>query len=667
MERHLHVEEWVAVDDVAVRGRAFDGGSLLTGEALAARFHAALSHSPRAEMSPIETRQPPQIKACRSNPSEILDAVCDVAATLEGFFAVVIDATAHDRIERTYLVADGARSIPLYYDDNGSIVSDRGRAVKRAVDGDRDPIAESELLLTRYVTGPETIWSRIYSTQPGEVVAIGNEEIVRRTYREHWPTAERAQERSTAEAKTLLREGLETALDRAECVAGDRPVVVPLSGGYDSRLLAASLVERGREVIGFTFGRIGHPDVEMSRGIAAALGIEWHHVSYSESEWRRWYHGDDCRAYRNNAFGGDSLPFLAEWPALRTLVDEHRIPKDALFCPGHSVTTPSERLPAFTGDSTNNRTGDSATNLTDDLANNTACDPAINTACATNLTGDSANDRTGDSTGTPTIEPSVEGLIEHVLDTHYTLWDWDDLPFRNAASERIRRGLLGGRSQSEITDPESAAAAYERWEWRGRMATFTNGDLRAYENHGLDWWLPLWDPAYVRAWERLSSNYRRNRRLHKTLAVERYRAATDKQHRTATDEQHWTATNEQHRTATAHPISRSAAARTDRTLSAFDRSLSLLRHTPVRQFTHHDGEWLPPFLVSPSRFGDPGTHPLAWYGAVDSNLLERFCEPPDFYALRVLAETGRLDFADPSSPIPDGTTITLPMAERTGE
>jgi asparagine synthase (glutamine-hydrolysing) len=185
MKRHLHSEEWVTVEGVTVRGRAFCGASLLAGEALAARVHAAV---------------------CRSSPTETLDRVCEVGATLEGFFAVFIDATACEHTERSYLIADGARSIPLYYDLDGSIVSDRGCTVQRAISrnrnlttendpiADRDPITESELLLTRYVTGPETIWSRIYTTQPGEVVAIAEStrkrtpnDLTRRTYREYWP------------------------------------------------------------------------------------------------------------------------------------------------------------------------------------------------------------------------------------------------------------------------------------------------------------------------------------------------------------------------------------------------------------------------------------------------------------------------------------------------
>ncbi|ELY56865.1 asparagine synthase [Natronococcus amylolyticus DSM 10524] len=582
MQTVLSHDGWTRTDGVAVRGRAFEDGQLLEGASLAARFADAR----RADAG--------------------LEGVADLAATFEGFFAAVIDTD-----DATYLVADGARSIPLYYGAEGPI-SDRGRVVREALEAPTDPVLESEFLLTRYVTGPETIWSGVYATQPGEVVRIRGGEIERRTYREYWP-ADPEDERTNdpATARASLESALETALDRLERVAGDRPVVVPLSGGYDSRLLASALVERDREVIGFTFGRSGHPDVELSREIAGRLGIPWEFCDYDESTWREWYRGPAGRQYEREAFGGDVLPFLAEWPAVRELVAEGRLPTDALYCPGHTVATPSERLPRFVGERRRSE------------HSSVGCGPAVDA-------DDDALDR-------ELITPSLEDLVDYVLERHYVLWEWDDERFEDAARERIRRGLCGRRDPSTVMDPASAAAAYERWEWRGRMATFTNGDLRVYEDADLDWWLPLWDPAYVRAWERVPLEARRGKGLHADLARERYRRAVD-----VPDER---------------------AGLTDRTLSAADRHLALVRHSPVRQFTERGGDWEPPFLAPRSAWSEPGSHPLAWYGIVDDDVLESLPAFRNLYALRTLAATGRLDLGDATGSFPDGPTLRLPTAD----
>ncbi|MDG5759020.1 asparagine synthase-related protein [Natronococcus sp. A-GB1] len=579
MQTVLRHDGWTRTDGVAVRGRAFEGGQLLEGPSLAARFADA-------EGTDAE-----------------LEGVADLAADLEGFFAAVLeDGNA------TYLVADGARSIPLYYGAEGSI-SDRGRVVREALEAPTDPVLESEFLLTRYVTGPETIWSGVYATQPGEVVRLDDSEITRRTYREYWPAGSE-DERTNANTRASLESALETALDRLERVAGDRPVVVPLSGGYDSRLLASALVERDREVIGFTFGRSGHPDVELSREIAARLGIPWEFCDYDESTWREWYRGPPGRRYEREAFGGDALPFLAEWPAVRELVAEGRLPTDALYCPGHTVATPSERLPRFVGE--RERGEDSSV----------GCGPAVDA-------DDDALDR-------GLIDPAIEDLVDYVLEHHYVLWEWDDERFEDAARERIRRGLCGERNSGAVADPTSAAAAYERWEWRGRMATFTNGDLRVYEDANLDWWLPLWDPAYVRAWERVPLKARRGKGLHAGLAREQYRRVAD--------------------------VPEERAALTDRTLSPVDRHLALVRHAPARQFTERDGDWEPPFLAPRSAWSEPGSHPLAWYGIVDDGVLEALPTFRNLYALRTLAARGRLDLEGATGSIPDGPTLRLPTA-----
>jgi asparagine synthase (glutamine-hydrolysing) len=564
MRTELRAAGWTAVGSAAARGRAFDGDRLLDAESVAARFDGAVDGD-----------------------GDSLNHVADTAAKLEGFFgAVVTDGPA------AYLVADGARSVPLYYARDGSLVSDRERVVADAVGDSRDPVTETEFLLTRYVTGGDTVWEHVGATGPGAVCRVEPDGVRRHRYRTHWPHP--GGDPGDSGGPGTLRAGIETALDRVVRVADGRPVVVPLSGGVDSRLLASGLAGRGHEVIGFTFGRSGHPDVERSREVAARLGIDWEFVPYTQDEWAEWFHGPAGRRYRSR-FGGDALPFLAEWPAVHRLVEEGRVPATALFCPGHTVATPGERLPRFDAG-----------------------------APGSNPDGGA-------------IPPTVDALVGYILDTHYSLWEWDSDAFRTAAAERIRRGLLGDRPPEAVSDPETAAAAYERWEWIGRMSTFTNGDLRVYDDAGVDWWLPLWDPAYVSAWCRLPAGRRREKSAHASLAAEYYRTAAD--------------------------VPAGRAGLTDRDLPPADRLLSLVRHTPVRQFTERDGAWDPPFTAPREAWSTPGSHPLAWYGAIDPEWREAAERARNVYSLRTLEATGRLDFADPDADLPPDRSLTLPADE----
>ena len=581
MELRLRHEGWSRHGPVTVRGRAFDGESALTAEALARRF-----------------REPREAGGAEDGS---LADVAAVAAGLEGFYAAIIDAG-----ESAYLVADGVRSIPLYYsDDTGEVVvGDDGETVATAVGADRDPATAAEFLLTRYVTGPDTIWEGVHSTQAGEVVRLDGTPT-RRTYREYWPDTSA----TTGDPQAVLATGLDRALDRLETVAGERRIVLPLSGGYDSRLLAASLVERGLPVTAFAFGRPGHPDVEVSREVADRLDIDWTLVAYDRTLWREWYHGPAGERLRERAFGGDALPFLAAHPAVERLRETGRVPADALWCPGHTVATPGERLPRFDGEPA--RAGGSFD-----------CVPAVE--------ADDDPDR-------ERVPPTVDALVEYVLDRHYALWVFDDPGFERAARERIRHGLLGDRTPAAVDGPASAAAAYERWEWRGRMSTFTAGDLRGYEAAGVDWWLPLWDPAYVQAWKQLGTADRRAKRAQAALAVERYRRVAG--------------------------VSADRAGVTDRTLDPVDRLLARVRHTPARTVTGDGVEWDPPFLAPRSTWRYPGSHPLAWYGIVAPSLLD--CLPADrsLYALRTLARLRDIDLSDPGAAVPSESAIDLPTAE----
>jgi asparagine synthase (glutamine-hydrolysing) len=583
MNLSLRHEGWHNHGPVTVRGRAVEESTVLAGADIASRFEAALDAGHGA---------------AKDSHDAILRELVTVAADLTGFYAAIVDPPG----DHAYLVADVARSIPLYYDEAGTLVSDDGETVAAEIDASRDPITTAEFLLTRYVTGPDTIWDGVNSTQAGEVVRVGPKPT-RHTYREFWPAATEPVE----DPVTVLDDALEIAIDRLLAVAGERRIVLPLSGGYDSRLLAAAIAERGHPLTAFTFGRPGHPDVEVSREVADRLDIDWELVAYDREAWASWYHADDGADFRDRAFGGDALPFMAAQLAIRRLLESGRVPRDALVCPGHGVPTAGERLPLFMGEEPNPRqpAGD--------------CGPAVDADEAAEW------DR---------IEPTVSALVDHILAEHYSLWEWEDPTFTSAARERISLGLLGDQDPSAVSDPATAAAAYESWEYRGRATTFTTGDLRGYEAAGLDWWLPLWDSAYVTAWHRLPVADRRRKRAHAELATERYRRAGD--------------------------VPRDRAGVTDRSHDPVDRILSRTRHTPAKTITHEGIEWEPPYLVPRSAWRTPGPHPLGWYGILAPKLRERTPADRSLYALRTLALVRDLDLSDPATALPGTSKIDLP-------
>ena len=513
--------------------------------------------------------------------TESYEAVVDTATDLTGFFAVVIRTT-----DELILVCDHARSIPLYFTTTPQLsVSDTASTLVETTQLPAvDPIAESEFVLTRYVTCGETLLPEIHSVRAGEAVRIPRDTPAafdRRRYDTYHPTTRG--EGNIDTFRTQIADVLDTVFDRTAAIIGDRPVAIPLSGGIDSRLVATMLVERDCEVIGFTFGCPGHTDVEVSRTVAANLGIDWEWVEYSTDRWYDWYHSPDRRAYHDFAFNYDSLPFLAEWPAVRTLLSDGRLPGNAIVCPGHTVATPSERVPARWLDN----------------------------------------------------DPSRQEVIESILEEHYSLWEWDDPELRDVFADRIAADAALEQTQ-KLTGGE-AAAAYERWEWTTRMATFTNGDLRVYDWFELDWWLPLWDPAYVQFWETVPLSSRHRKRLQTEFTVQRY--------------------------ADVAGIEPAAARQTDRDWTAVDQLRRTFATDPVASVTRGFDDLLGVQATPRAQWEAWGNYPLGWYGIIPENQYDRFGAATNLYALRTLAALGYLELEPPSGELlPLKSQLDLPLS-----
>ncbi|WP_049985013.1 hypothetical protein [Halobellus rufus] len=531
------------------------------------------------------------------------EAVAEVADRLSGFFAAVVRGSDADM-----LVCDVARSIPLYFTTGRpTAIGDVALELEPERPSAYDPTAASEFALTRYVTCGETLRDDIETVRAGEVVTVPRGPTAgfeRSRYAEYRPTTaadrepadcESADPDSPTRAELLdsLASTMARVFDRVVRVADGRPVLVPLSGGWDSRLVAAELVARDVEVVGFTFGAHGHGDVEVSRDIASALGIDWEWVEYTTDRWYDWYHSPARRRYHEYAFNLDSLPFLAEWPAVAELLERGDVPEDALVCPGHTVATPSERVP-----------------------------DAWVAAAEEGTRGDA---------------PTTADVVEHVLDTHYSLWEWSDAGLRERFADRIESeaGL------TTVRDATEAAAAYERWEWATRMTTFTNGDCRLYEWFGLDWWLPLWDRDYVDFWASVPLAHRHEKALQREYARKRVAEVGDD--------------------------AAAVANRTDRDWTPVDQVRRTFETRPEKTHTEQGDPqrtgfeaWLGTQDVAEAAVESRGNYPLRWYGVFPAEAESRFDPAKNLYALRTLAALGLLSFDPPRSDVPLTEPLSLP-------
>jgi len=388
---------------------------------------------------------------------------------LNGFYALIKHTD-----QQLFAAVDRVRSIPLFYGQKGAdfFLSDSAEWVRQQVGNtEMDPLAREEFLLTGYVTGPDTLFPDVKQLQAGEALIVSDNNTepsisMERYYRFiHQNTLEASEE----ELLSKLDEVLLNVFKRLIKLADGRTLVVPLSGGYDSRLIVLMLKRLGYDnVITFTYGRPGNKESEISKQVANALGYRWEFIPYSNETWYNWFHSEECKKYWLMAGGLCTLPHNQDWPAVWEMKKQKIIPDNAIFIPGH--------------------TGDFIAGGHIPLAFDTH----------KNL--------------------GEKKLINAIQEKHYCLYDLNKCNGKNLFDKRIINRI----ELNSYNNAEECANAFEKWEWQERQAKFIINSLRVYEFWDYNWWMPFWDAEFMDYWCRVPLKYRFQKKLYDQYVKQLY-------------------------------------------------------------------------------------------------------------------------------------------------
>jgi asparagine synthase (glutamine-hydrolysing) len=236
---------------------------------------------------------------------------------------------------------DRMRSVPLFFYHNRAELAIATSAITLAEQYALRMSVRSQLefLLFPYLMGSSTLYDGVQQLQSGELIRYEPsrpEPLVRSRYYRFYPTnvwADGAHELSDQLADVIQR----MFARYREGLRGKR-VVVPLSGGLDSRLVAGMLKRMGlRDVLCFTYGDEGAEEVGISRQVADALGYEWRYIRYTPEIWAKWNQSPAYRDYWRYASKGASQPHIRDFPAVMQLAEEGWRGEDVVYFPGHSA------------------------------------------------------------------------------------------------------------------------------------------------------------------------------------------------------------------------------------------------------------------------------------------------------------------------------------------
>jgi len=391
------------------------------------------------------------------------DAWRGLLQQLNGSFALVTH-----REHELLAAVDRLRTIPLFYhaDADGVYISDNAYWVQaHSPSSAIDRVAYAEFRLTGYVTGSATLAPSVHQLRAGHSLRIlpGRQ-----------PTVDVAAYYAFRHAH-FLEDSEEVLIDRMRGVyervfrrlidsARGRPLVIPLSGGNDSRLIVVSLRDAGiKDVLCYSYSVPGNWESRVSQELARYLGFRWVYVPYTADNWRVWAATREFATYFHEAGNLASVPHIQDWPAVWKLKAEHGVAPESIFVPGHGGDVLSgSHIPKW-------------------------------------------------YVKRKTL--SRRAVLDSIYAFHYSLWDWpseerDEL--RKVFDQRIEQ-VVGAVDECS---PETASGLFERWDCEERQAKFICNSVRVYEHFGYEWRLPLFDAEVMDFWSRVPIRQRVARRLY---------------------------------------------------------------------------------------------------------------------------------------------------------
>lgn len=242
-----------------------------------------------------------------------------------------------------FAAVDRMRTIPLFVYHSGDCFAVGASAADLARRFAVSMTVPSQLrfLLFGYTSGTETLFRHIRGIQSGEIIHFKPDQedpcTATRYYRAYPLTREANKEHHLVDE---LASVLGRLFERFRDGYRGEQVLVPLSGGLDSRLVAGMLKRSGIDnCVCFTYGEQSSQEVEIARQVAAALGFPWHKIRYSSDTWARWNRCDTYREYWRYACKGVSKPHVQDFPATMELVDDGILDQDSIVFPGHTGDT----------------------------------------------------------------------------------------------------------------------------------------------------------------------------------------------------------------------------------------------------------------------------------------------------------------------------------------
>ena len=253
---------------------------------------------------------------------------------INGCFTIIIKTE-----NSCFIASDTTRIFPVFYtfQNKQLYVSDDISFLKETFNiHNFDKLAETELKSALHTYGKKTLLKDVFQIQSNEYLIIENDNITEHDFFFSYAT-EKTNTASYNEQKEQAILVFESAFKRLITSLNGRTIALPLSGGFDSRLIAVLLKKHNyTNVICYTYGKKNSFEIKNSKKTAKALGFKWHFIEYNDTLFNNLLSSSTFKKFVNYAGKYASMPNPQEYFAVQYFKKNNLIPDDSIFIPGYA-------------------------------------------------------------------------------------------------------------------------------------------------------------------------------------------------------------------------------------------------------------------------------------------------------------------------------------------
>jgi asparagine synthase (glutamine-hydrolysing) len=400
-------------------------------------------------------------------------SIIEYISSVRGNFSLIVITDS-----LTIASVDHICSSQLYYldYDESIVITDDVDYLKKQIDKQIriSSFSKLQILMSGYTLFDDTLYECVKSFIPGEVFLYNFDSVSVHNINNYqtWFDKNTIKHESLDSMQSKFNNILLEVMSETIGSLDGRQVVVPLSGGYDSRLIVSLLKYYNYEnVICFTYGMKNNFEALAAESIANSLGYEWIFIDLNIKEQSAFYKSMDFISYLKYADVANSVPYYQGLYAVKYLKDNNKINEDAVFINGNS------------GDFI---TGGHMSKVYKFCNQNYLC-----------------ND-----------------VYKILIDKYYSLWGHVKNKDNVEKINKKVRCNYNNLKNIHAIDINACDFIYY-YEFVNRQSKYVIQGQKTFEYYGYDWRLPLWDSKMIKFWVSIPNSYKNEQFLYKST-IEKY-------------------------------------------------------------------------------------------------------------------------------------------------